>query len=98
MLAATKCGSVVAFGSSAIDLSWWRRGGLRPTVRPVNTSASPDLGIPRWQRWLLPAVVGMEEAERDEQGGTTVPRSVRDWVVDFVLFGFALIVCFGELW
>ena len=40
----------------------------------------------------------MEEAERDEQGGTTVPRSVRDWVVDFVLFGFALIVCFGELW
>ncbi len=64
----------------------------------MNTSASPDLGIPRWQRWLLPAVIGMEEAERDEHGGTTVPRSVRDWVVDFVLFGFALIVCFGELW
>ncbi len=64
----------------------------------MNTSASPDLGIQRWQRWLLPAVIGVEEAERDEHGGTTVPRSVRDWVVDFVLFGFALIVCFGELW
>ena len=64
----------------------------------MNTSASPDLGIPRWQRWLLPAVIGMEYAPRDEHGGTTVPRSVRDWAVDLVFFGFALIVCFGELW
>jgi signal transduction histidine kinase len=64
----------------------------------VSVSASTEPGIPRWQRWLLPAVVGTEDAQRDAHGGTTVPRSVRDWVVDLVLFGFALIVCVGELW
>jgi signal transduction histidine kinase len=67
----------------------------------VNAIASePQAGhaLPRWQRWLLPAVIGDEGAQRDAHGGTTVPRSVRDWMVDFVFFGFALLVCFGELW
>jgi signal transduction histidine kinase len=64
----------------------------------VNASATTDAGIPRWQRWLLPAVIGTEGAQRDAQGGTTVPRSVRDWIVDLFLFGFALIVGFGVLW
>jgi signal transduction histidine kinase len=88
----------VAFRPVAIDLSWWRRGALRHTVRVVNASTTPDGGISRWQRWLLPAVVGTEGAQRDAHGGTTVSRSARDWVVDFVVFGFAVIVCFGELW
>jgi signal transduction histidine kinase len=64
----------------------------------VNGAATTDVGIPRWQRWLLPAVIGTEGAQRDAQGGTTVPRSARDWAVDIFLFGFALIVGFAVLW
>jgi signal transduction histidine kinase len=67
-------------------------------VNAVASENQPEHTLPRWQRWLLPAVIGTEGAQRDAHGGTTVPRSVRDWVVDFVMFGFALIVCFGELW
>jgi signal transduction histidine kinase len=87
-----------AFRPDAIDLSWWHPRALRHTVRGVNASATTDPGISRWQRWLLPAVIGTEGAQRDAHGGTNVPRSVRDWVVDLVVFGFAVIVCFGELW
>ena len=56
-----------------------------------------DGSLPRWQRWLLPAIVGAEDAARDAHGGTTLPRSVRDWLVDFTLFGFALMVGVGSL-
>jgi signal transduction histidine kinase len=64
----------------------------------VNVSAASNAGIPRWQRLLLPAVIGTEDAQRDVNGGTTVPRSLRDWLVDLTFFGFALITCFGQLW
>ncbi|MGH2862645.1 MAG: sensor histidine kinase [Solirubrobacteraceae bacterium] len=69
----------------------------------MNAVASDDrsgnaAALPRWQRWLLPAVIGLEDARRDPEGGTRLPRSLRDWLVDLVFFGFALIVCFGELW
>jgi len=67
-------------------------------VNAITTEPQSGQALPRWQRWLLPAVIGTEGAQRDAQGGTTVPRSARDWFVDFVLFGFALIVCFGEIW
>jgi signal transduction histidine kinase len=67
----------------------------------VNAVAAEDPAggaLPRWQRLLLPAVVGTEGAQRDAQGRTNLPRSLRDWVVDLIFFGFALLVCFGELW
>jgi signal transduction histidine kinase len=67
----------------------------------VNAVASENPvphALPRWQRWLLPAVIGDESAQRDTNGGTNVPRSVRDWVVDFAFFGFALLISIGELW
>jgi hypothetical protein len=71
---------------------------VRPTVRAVDGLVLNDPGISRWQRWLLPVVIGNESAQRDAHGGTTIPRSPRDWVIDFILFGFALLVCFAELW
>jgi signal transduction histidine kinase len=51
----------------------------------------------RWQRWLLPAIVGAEDAQRDADGRTDLPRSPRDWVADVVLFGFAVVVGLGFL-
>ena len=51
----------------------------------------------RWQRWLLPAIVGAEEAQRDAAGETDLPRSLRDWIVDIVLFGSAVVVGLGFL-
>ncbi|MDE3132732.1 MAG: sensor histidine kinase [Acidobacteriota bacterium] len=47
---------------------------------------------------MLPAVIGTEGAQRDASGGTRLPRSVRDWLVDIMFFGLASIVCVGELW
>jgi signal transduction histidine kinase len=67
----------------------------------VNAVASENPAphvLSRWQRWLLPAVIGDETAQRDANGGTDVPRSVRDWAVDLVLFGFAILISVGELW
>ena len=57
----------------------------------MNVSAAPDSRLPRWQRLLLPATVGAEYAERDASGGTKLPRSLRDWVVDIALFLFAVL-------
>jgi signal transduction histidine kinase len=69
----------------------------------VNITATPDdrLGpggsdsgelLPRWHRWLLPAILGAEDAGRDASGGSDLPRSLRDWLADIVLFGFAVLV------
>jgi len=63
----------------------------------VNVSAARDDRLPRWQRLLLPATIGAGYAERDAGGGTTLPRSLRDWLVDVVLFLFALIAGGGFL-
>ncbi len=57
----------------------------------MNVSAAPDQGLPRWQRLLLPAAITAEDASRDADGGTKVPRSLRDWLVDITLFCFAVI-------
>jgi signal transduction histidine kinase len=67
-------------------------------VNAVASESPTPHGLSRWQRWLLPAVIGDETAQRDANGGTVVPRSVRDWAVDLVLFGFAFLVSIGELW
>ncbi len=63
----------------------------------MSASTAGNPGIPRWQRWLLPAVIGTEGAQRDAHGGTDIPRSLRDWVVDIMLFGFALLAGVGHL-
>ncbi len=84
-----------------IDLSRWRLSPLGPTVKMVSAVASENPlshTLPRWQRWLLPAVIGDETAQRDANGGTQVPRSPRDWAVDLIFFGFALLVSVVELW
>jgi signal transduction histidine kinase len=67
-------------------------------VNAVASENQPAHTLSRWQRWLLPAVIGDEDAWRDANGGTTVPRSVRDWAVDLMLFGFALLVSIIALW
>lgn len=90
-----------AFRPGWIYLSWWCLRLLGPTFKVVNAVASENPvphALPRWQRWLLPAVIGDETAQRDANGGTNVPRSVRDWAVDIMFFGFALLVSVGELW
>jgi signal transduction histidine kinase len=67
-------------------------------VNAVASDNQTQHALPRWQRWLLPAVIGTEGAQRDAHGGTTVSRSVRDWVVDITLFGFTVLFCVGLLW
>ncbi len=67
-------------------------------MNAVATENQAGHTLSRWQRWVLPAVIGTEDAQRDPNGGTTVPRSVRDWAVDVIFFGFALLTCVGELW
>jgi signal transduction histidine kinase len=46
--------------------------------------------MPRWQRSLLPAMLGADHADRGQPGSAHLPRSLRDWVVDLIMFGFAL--------
>ncbi|HEY2655966.1 MAG TPA: histidine kinase, partial [Solirubrobacteraceae bacterium] len=58
----------------------------------MTVSAEPDERLPRWQRLLLPATITAQDARRDADGGTNVPRSLRDWLVDIALFGFAVLV------
>ncbi len=58
---------------------------------------NPDQSLPRWLRWLLPAVVGADYVERSPHGGSDLKRSPRDWVVDLCLFGFAVLVGAGFL-
>jgi signal transduction histidine kinase len=54
--------------------------------------------LPRWQRSLLPAVLGADHADRGQPGGAHLPRSLRDWVVDVIMFGFALAVGAAGAW
>ena len=56
----------------------------------MNVSAAPDGRLPRWQRLLLPATLGAEYTERDAEGGTNLPRSLRDWLVDITFFCVAV--------
>jgi signal transduction histidine kinase len=54
--------------------------------------------MPRWQRSLLPAVLGADHADRGQPGGVHLPRSLRDWVVDLIMFGFALALGTAGAW
>src|SRR5579875_1526872 len=54
--------------------------------------------LPRWQRSLLPAMLGAEHARRRGSEGVDVRRSLRDWVVDLALFLGALLLAIGGVW
>jgi signal transduction histidine kinase len=62
----------------------------------ATTGFDPEL--PRWLRWLLPAIVGADYVERNPDGGTDLKRSPRDWVVDLCLFGWAVLLGTGLMW
>jgi signal transduction histidine kinase len=61
----------------------------RVTVTVTATSTSP---MPRWQRSLLPAMLGADRADRGGAQGGSLPRSARDWLVDIVMFIGALAI------
>jgi signal transduction histidine kinase len=63
----------------------------------ISSQQQNDGSLTRWQRLLLPAVIGTEGAQRDANGGTDLPRSLRDWVVDIVFFLVALMTAAGSL-
>jgi signal transduction histidine kinase len=52
----------------------------------MTVSAAPGSPLPRWQRSLLPAMLGADRADRGGSEGSTLPRSARDWLVDIVMF------------
>src|ERR1700729_3315848 len=82
------------------DLSRWRRRQRGPTVA-ITTMAmatAHERPLPRWQRSLLPAVLGADHADRGQPGGEHLPRSLRDWVVDLIMFGFALALGAAAAW
>jgi signal transduction histidine kinase len=54
--------------------------------------------LPRWQRSLLPAMLGADRADRGETEGLRLNRSLRDWLVDVVLFIAALVIGAGATW
>jgi signal transduction histidine kinase len=75
-----------------------RRGGGR---RSRDRRAKPGLAyahLPRWQRSLLPAMLGADRADRGETEGVRLKRSARDWLVDIVLFVGALVIGAGGVW
>jgi signal transduction histidine kinase len=62
------------------------------------TATAHERTMPRWQRSLLPAVLGADHADRGQPGSVHLPRSLRDWVVDLILFGFALALGAAGAW
>jgi signal transduction histidine kinase len=62
------------------------------------TAAADERSMPRWQRQLLPAVLGADHADRGQPGSVHLPRSLRDWVVDLIIFGFALAAGAATQW
>ena len=61
-------------------------------------STTHERAMPRWQRSLLPAVLGADHADRGQPGSAHLPRSLRDWVVDLIMFGFALALGAAGVW
>jgi signal transduction histidine kinase len=59
-------------------------------IATMTTASTHDRPLPRWQRELLPAMLGADHADRGGADGVHLPRSLRDWVVDLIMFGFAL--------
>ena len=62
------------------------------------TATAHERTMPRWQRSLLPAVLGADRADRGQNGTAHLPRSLRDWVVDLIMFGFALALGAAGAW
>jgi signal transduction histidine kinase len=62
------------------------------------TATAHDRPLPRWQRELLPAMLGADHADRGQSGSVHLPRSLRDWVVDLIMFGFALALGAAGVW
>ena len=58
-------------------------GPYRSLSMATHASTGP---LPRWQRALLPAMLGADRADRGASGGSDLPRSLRDWLVDTVMF------------
>ena len=52
----------------------------------MTVTTAPDGALPRWQRSLLPAMLGADHADRGQSGASRLPRSARDWLVDVVIF------------
>src|ERR1700753_1946077 len=86
---------------SVPDLSRWHRRGRGPTVHEhtaMATAQPTEPSIPRWQRSLLPAVLGADHADRGGRQGVHLPRTLRDWVVDLIMFGFSLALGAAGAW
>jgi signal transduction histidine kinase len=62
------------------------------------TASAHDRPMPRWQRELLPAMLGADHADRGQVNGQHLKRSLRDWVVDLIMFGFALALGAAGVW
>jgi signal transduction histidine kinase len=62
------------------------------TPGQVSETGGDDTALPRWQRWLLPAILGTDSVQREADGGVRLPRSARDWAVDVSLFLVACVV------
>ena len=56
----------------------------------MTVATASDGPLPRWQRSLLPAMLGADHADRGQSGASQLPRSARDWLVDIVIFLGAL--------
>src|SRR5579875_3680774 len=77
------------------------RGGSRAGVGSRAGAADAGRGhahLPRWQRAILPGMLAADRADRGEREGVVVKRSLRDWVVDIVLFVGALVIGAGGVW
>jgi signal transduction histidine kinase len=67
----------------------------------MTSTAVPDRpppSLPRWQRSLLPSMLGADHADRGQAGASRLPRSLRDWLVDIVFFLWAAGLGIGIGW
>ena len=62
------------------------------------TAHPTDHTMPRWQRSLLPAMLGADHADRGGRQGAHLPRTLRDWVVDLIMFGFSVALGAAGVW
>src|SRR5579875_327892 len=88
--------ALMASNSGAGRLHRGRRG-RRARDRP-DEPAQAHAHLPRWQRAILPAMLGADRTDRGEREGVEVKRSLRDWLVDILLFVGALVIGGGGVW
>jgi signal transduction histidine kinase len=83
-------------------LGTWRLTGDRHTVSVVNVSATSaatmrgdgldrEQSRPWWERLLLEAELGSHVNDPGDHPEPASSRSARDWVVDLVMFGYAVL-------